>query len=53
MTEANELVLLDFVGATAVVTLNRPQRYNSLVPALLRHMLDALAEVAADESVKA
>lgn len=53
MTEANELVLLDFVGATAVVTLNRPQRHNSLVPALLRQMLDALAEVAADKSVRA
>ena len=53
MTQANELVLLDFVGTTAVVTLNRPQRHNSLVPALLREMLDVLAEVAADESVRA
>ncbi|MCB8980331.1 MAG: enoyl-CoA hydratase/isomerase family protein [Ardenticatenaceae bacterium] len=53
MIQANELVLLDFVGTTAVVTLNRPQRHNSLVPALLREMLDVLAEVAADESVRA
>jgi 2-(1,2-epoxy-1,2-dihydrophenyl)acetyl-CoA isomerase len=53
MTEANELVLLDFVGATAVVTLNRPQRHNSLVPTLLRDMLAVLAEVAADEAVRA
>ncbi|MCA9954591.1 MAG: enoyl-CoA hydratase/isomerase family protein [Anaerolineales bacterium] len=53
MIQANELVSLDFVGTTSVVTLNRPQRHNSLVPALLREMLDVLAEVAADESVRA
>ncbi|MAU00994.1 MAG: enoyl-CoA hydratase [Anaerolineaceae bacterium] len=53
MTQADELVLLHFDGPTAVVTLNRPQRHNSLVPALLQKMLAVLAEVAADESVRA
>ncbi len=53
MNQTDELVLLDFVGTTAVVTLNRPQRHNSLVPALLRQMLAVLAEVAADDAVRA
>jgi 2-(1,2-epoxy-1,2-dihydrophenyl)acetyl-CoA isomerase len=53
MNQTDELILLDYVGATAVVTLNRPQRHNSLVPALLRQLLDVLAEVAADDAVRA
>ncbi len=52
MTQANELVLLNYEGATAVVSLNRPERHNSLVPALLQTMLDVLADVAANESVR-
>lgn len=53
MNQAGELVLLHFEGTTAVVTLNRPERHNSLVPALLQALLDVLAEVAADDSVRA
>lgn len=53
MNQASELVLLNYEGATAVVTLNRPQRHNSLVPALLQKMLGVLAEVAANDAVRA
>jgi len=53
MSQTNELVLLQYEGATAVITLNRPERHNSLVPALLQAMLDVLAKVAADKSVRA
>ena len=53
MTQADKLVLLHFEGTTAVVTLNCPERHNSLVPALLQMMLDILADVAANESVRA
>lgn len=53
MNQTKALVLLHFEGATAVVTLNRPERHNSLVPALLQTMLDILADVAANESVRA
>jgi 2-(1,2-epoxy-1,2-dihydrophenyl)acetyl-CoA isomerase len=53
MNQASDLVLLNYEGTTAVVTLNRPQRHNSLVPALLQAMLDVLAEVGANESVRA
>jgi 2-(1,2-epoxy-1,2-dihydrophenyl)acetyl-CoA isomerase len=53
MNQTKALVLLHFEGTTAVVTLNRPERHNSLVPALLQTMLDILADVAANESVRA
>ncbi|WP_420630088.1 enoyl-CoA hydratase-related protein [Candidatus Leptofilum sp.] len=53
MTQSESLVLLHFEGATAVITLNRPQRHNSLVPAMLAAMLNVLATVAANESVRA
>ena len=52
MNQASDLVLLNLAGTTAVVTLNRPERHNSLVPALLQGMLDVLAKVAADDSVR-
>jgi 2-(1,2-epoxy-1,2-dihydrophenyl)acetyl-CoA isomerase len=48
-----ELVLLEGVGPVAVVTLNRPERHNSLVPEMLRGMLDVLAAVGVDETVRA
>ncbi|MCA9931861.1 MAG: enoyl-CoA hydratase/isomerase family protein [Anaerolineales bacterium] len=48
-----ELVLRETIGPVAVVTLNRPQRHNSLVPKLLRALSDALAAVKGDESVRA
>ena len=37
-----DLVLCDIDGAVATVTLNRPMRHNSLVPELLRQLLDAI-----------
>ena len=40
------LVLLEFQDQVAVVTLNRPERHNSLVPALLEELLAVLAQVA-------
>lgn len=43
---ANEpLVLLEIAGDVARITLNRPQRHNSLVPALLAELNAALVEV--------
>ena len=53
MTPSDALILLTIEGPTAVLTLNRPARHNSLVPALLQAMLDALAQVAADPSLRA
>jgi len=47
------LVLADRIGPVAVLTLNRPERHNSLVPALLEEMLDALDAVRADSDVGA
>jgi 2-(1,2-epoxy-1,2-dihydrophenyl)acetyl-CoA isomerase len=40
------LILLERYGPIATLTLNRPERHNSLVPELLRELLDALSEVA-------
>ena len=48
-----ELVLRETIGPVAVVTLNRPERHNSLVPDLLRALLDALATAETDEAVRA
>ncbi len=39
------LVLYESDGTTATLTLNRPQRHNSLIPELLRDLLDALKQV--------
>jgi 2-(1,2-epoxy-1,2-dihydrophenyl)acetyl-CoA isomerase len=39
------LVLLEIKEAIAALTLNRPERHNSLIPALLKDMLSALAEI--------
>lgn len=46
-------VLLDRDGAVAVLTLNRPQRYNALTVALKEALLAALTGLAADEQVRA
>ncbi len=46
-------VLLEHIGPVSVVTLNRPQRHNSLTPAFLRALLRALSQVAADGNVRA
>jgi len=37
------LVLVDFDGPVATITLNRPERHNSLVPEMLSELLDAIA----------
>lgn len=44
---ADPLVLMQCDGGVARLTLNRPQRHNSLVPNLLTALLAALAELAA------
>jgi 2-(1,2-epoxy-1,2-dihydrophenyl)acetyl-CoA isomerase len=49
----NPLVLLDITGPVATLTLNRPQRHNSLVPPLLEELLMALETVKADRQVRA
>lgn len=46
-------VLLDQIGPVATITLNRPERHNSLVPGLLRDLLGALQQVEAAEDVRA
>lgn len=47
------LVLLETKGPVGILTLNRPERHNSLVPALLEELLAALAILRADASVRA
>lgn len=39
-------------GSVAVLTLNRPDRHNALVPSLLDALRSAIADVAADDSVR-
>ncbi len=46
------LVLIERDGPVVTLTLNRPDRHNSLVPELLTELLFALEAVAADESVR-
>ncbi len=40
------LILLERSNSIATLTLNRPERHNSLVPELLRELIDALNEAA-------
>ncbi|MBI4788545.1 MAG: enoyl-CoA hydratase/isomerase family protein [Chloroflexi bacterium] len=40
------LVLSELTGEIATLTLNRPERHNSLIPELLRDLLDALRDAA-------
>lgn len=51
MTDAR-LVLVEEEGPVVWLTLNRPERHNSLVPALLAQMRDALATVGADADAR-
>jgi len=39
-------------GAVATITLNRPERHNSLVPELLEELLDAFAAAAGDPEIR-
>ena len=41
----SDLVLREQTNSIATLTLNRPERHNSLVPELLRELIDALSEV--------
>jgi 2-(1,2-epoxy-1,2-dihydrophenyl)acetyl-CoA isomerase len=47
------LVLVEQGGPVATLTLNRPERHNSLVPELLEELIEALAGVAADPGLRA
>ena len=47
------LVLLDARDTVATLTLNRPERHNSLVPELLREMLTALDDLCARAELRA
>ncbi|WP_022729071.1 enoyl-CoA hydratase/isomerase family protein [Fodinicurvata sediminis] len=49
---SGNLVLCEIDSGTARLTLNRPERHNSLVPELLEDLLDAIAEVRRDNSVR-
>jgi enoyl-CoA hydratase/carnithine racemase len=49
----SRLVLSDKVGSIAVVTLNRAQRHNSLVPALLEELLAVLEAINGDQNTAA
>lgn len=45
-------VLAEIDGAVATITLNRPERHNSLVPALLRQLGDAISGCEADPGAR-
>ncbi len=47
----SRLILEERIDSVIVITLNRPERHNSLVPELLRSLLDTLTEVGVDKSV--
>ena len=49
----SDLILIDREGSVAVLSLNRPERHNSLVPELLEQLIEALAAAAADPDVGA
>ena len=53
MTSGNSSVVLTRVeGPVATITLNRPERHNSLVPGVLRELGDAIAACEADAGIK-
>ncbi len=47
-----KFVLLDIGDNIAIITLNRPKRYNSLVPELVEALLETLVRVEKNEDVK-
>lgn len=49
---SGRLVLCEIDGAIARLTLNRPDRHNSLVPELLEELLTAIAEVRRNDSAR-
>ena len=48
-----QLLLRDYSGGVATLTLNRPAQYNALSAALLSELLTALGNIAKDESIRA
>lgn len=48
-----ELVQIDWLGPVAILTLNRPERHNSLVPELLEQLLAHLTQITAKPDVRA
>src|SRR6184192_523232 len=46
------LVLLETDGAVSTLTLNRPERLNTITPALIEELRAALAEAQADDAVR-
>ncbi len=54
MTDPTDLVLLDRpADGVAVVTLNRPEKYNALTPELIARFGEHFATLAADDTVRA
>lgn len=49
---SEELVLCEIDGDIARLTLNRPERHNSLVPELLEELLAAIAQVHRDDNAR-
>jgi len=49
----NDLVLLETTGPVAILTLNRAQRHNSLVPIFLEELLDGITAVSTDPTARA
>ena len=49
----DDLVQFERVGSTAVLTLNRPERHNSLIPELLEELLGRIEDVQAEADVRA
>ena len=49
----SRLVLSDRTGPVAILTLNRAERHNSLVPSLLQEMLEVLDSIKEDAAVRA
>lgn len=50
---SQKFVLQERRDATAILTLNRPERHNSLIPELLSELLESLSSIAADTSIRA
>jgi 2-(1,2-epoxy-1,2-dihydrophenyl)acetyl-CoA isomerase len=50
---ASQLVLTERLDSVAILTLNRPERHNSLVPELLEEMLVALETIGAESDLRA
>lgn len=49
----SDLILQERQGDVAILILNRPERHNSLIPALLGELLDALGAIGDDDSIRA